>query len=341
MSSVTQNQPAPSPEIIFDTLNAFQRTAALRAAIQLDLFTAIAEGNTAVKSIAARIKASDKGTRILCDFLTVIGFLTKQSGQYGLTQDSATFLNRRSPAYLGSVADFLGDWSAAVDFHDIAAVVRKGGTVNSAGVVIEPDNPLWVNFARSMAPMMNLPAQLIAGIIGSSSGPKWKVLDIAAGHGLFGIAIANQNPNAQIVAVDWESVLTVAKENAQKAGVSSRYSTLPGSAFEVDFGTGYDIVLLTNFLHHFDVPTNESLLKKVHAALAPGGRAVTLEFIPNEDRVSPPIQATFSMMMLAGTTGGDAYTFSELDRMCRNAGFARNEMHELAPSPERVVVSYK
>ncbi len=62
---------------------------------------------------------------------------------------------------------------------------------------------------------------------------------------------------------------------------------LPGSAFDVEFGGPYDTVLLTNFLHHFDKPTCVSLLKKVRASLKPGGKAATLEFVPNEDRVSP------------------------------------------------------
>jgi len=136
-------------------------------------------------------------------------------------------------------------------------------------------------------------------------------------------------------------VLEVAKENAQRAGVAERYNTIPGSAFDVDFGSGYDIILLTNFLHHFDPPTNETLLRKVHAALADGGRAVTLEFVPNDDRVSPPDSAGFSMMMLTGTPSGDAYTFAELERMFTNAGFSRSTIHPLPPTFQQVVISEK
>jgi hypothetical protein len=93
-------------------------------------------------------------------------------------------------------------------------------------------------------------------------------------------------------------------------------------------------------LHHFDPATNEKLLRKVHAALAPAGIAITPEFIPNEDRISPQRDAMFSMQML-GTPAGDAYTYSELEKMFRNAGFARSEMRELAPYPQRLVVSTK
>src|SRR5437763_11159619 len=110
-----------------------------------------------------------------------------------------------------------------------------------------------------MAPMMMPAAQAIPEILGASGAAHCKVLDIAAGHGIFGIIMANKNPNAEIVAVDWPMVLQVAEENANKFGVGSRWKKLAGDAFTVDYGSGYDVVLLTNFLHHFDVPTCEKL----------------------------------------------------------------------------------
>ncbi len=320
-------------------MNSHQRTAALKGAIELDVFTGIGEGKTTADALAERAHASARGMRILCDYLAIIGLLTKQGNQYSLTPDSATFLDKRSPAYLGTAAIFLTNPFIMEANRDIAAVVRKGGTVTQNSVA--PDNPIWVDFARGMAPLMTPASLWIAGLVGAASGQKSKVLDIAAGHGRFGIAIAEQNPNAEIVALDWKAVLAVAKENAQAAGVAKRYRTIEGSAFDADFGSGYDLVLLTNFLHHFDPPTCEKLLRKVHAALVPGGRAVTLEFIPNEDRVSPPPAASFSMMMLTMTESGDAYTFAQFDRMFRNAGFASNTMHEHPQAPERVIISQK
>jgi ubiquinone/menaquinone biosynthesis C-methylase UbiE len=277
---------------------------------------------------------------VICDYLTVIGLLTKNNGHYGLTSDSAVFLDRKSPAYLGSVVDFLGklqDDDPA--FRDITGAVRKGGTVATDDGTVRPDNPIWVSFARSMAPMMTMPADLIARVVTAEGGAK-NVLDIAAGHGLFGIAVAKQNPGARITAVDWPRVLDVASENAAAAGITDRYQTRPGSAFDVEFGSGYDLVLLTNFLHHFDPKTCETLLRRLKDSMAPGGRVITLEFIPNPDRVSPPFHATFSLIMLATTGAGDAYTFAEFEQMFSNAGFARSELRELVPTPHRIVISH-
>ncbi len=337
MASSPQTQ-APSPALVFDTLQAYQRSVALRAGIDLNLFTAIAEGNHTLSSIAGRIKASEKGTRVLCDYLTMIGFLVKQNSDYTLTPDSAAFLNRQSPAYMGTMAKFLMSPRIADMFEDIIGVIRHGGALPSGDGALAPENPMWVEFARSMAPLMAMPSELIAQMFAGSKPVK--VLDISAGHGLYGIAFARHNPNAKVIGVDWANVLEVAKENAGKAGVADRYSTIPGSAFDVDFGSGYDIILIPNFLHHFDPSTNEKLLRKVHAALVPAGIVITPEFIPNEDRISPPRDAMFSMQML-GTPAGDAYTYSELETMFRHAGFARSELRELSPFPQRLVVSYK
>jgi len=278
--------------------------------------------------------------RILCDFLCIIGFLTKEENHYSLTPDSAMFLDKRSPAYMGGVTEFISAPMLTEPFKNLADAVRKGGTTMPAGGTVSHDNPIWVKFARAMAPMMALPAQLMMKLVDPAADRKLKILDIAAGHGLYGLAFAKNNPQATVVAVDWPNVLEVAKENAAAAGVADRYSTIGGSAFDVDYGKDYDLILITNFLHHFDPPTNEELLRKVHAALAEGGRAITLEFIPNEDRISPP-EASFSIQMLGGTEGGDAYTFPELEKMFANAGFSSSEMHPLPPSIQRAVISTK
>jgi len=330
----------PTPLLLFDTINAHQRTEAIKAAIELSLFSAIAGGNTSTKEIAQACGASERGTRILCDYLVIIGFLTKQEGNYALTPDSAMFLDKSSPAYMGTVIEFMLSPMLTDNFKDLTGVVKKGGSISDQAT-LAPDHPVWVKFARAMAPMMAMPSQLLAQLVDPTPNKRIRILDIAAGHGLFGLAFAKRNPQAEVTAVDWSNVLEVARENAQLAGVAERYQTRPGSAFDVDYGTGYDIVLLTNFLHHFDPETCEDLLRKVYGALADGGRAVTLEFVPNPDRVSPPQAAAFSLTMLVGTRGGDAYTFVELETMLRKAGFKQSEMHELPPTIQRVVISQK
>ena len=330
----------PNPESIFAALNAHQQTAALKAAIELDIFTAVGQGANTVAAITSRCQAAERGVRILCDYLVILGFLSKQAGRYSLTPDSAVFLDRRSPAYIGSAAGFLTMPIMLDRFRDLTAIVRKGGSLEDDRVTIEPNSPIWVEFARSMAPLQKIAAEGVASALNADAHEKWKVLDIAAGHGMYGVTIAKHNPNAEIYAVDWPSVLEVARENARAAGVSERVHPLPGNAFGIDFGSGYNVVLLTGFLHHFGPQAIETLLRKIHSALAPNGRVVTVEFVPNEDRVSPAVPAGFSLIMLSSTKDGDAYTFAEFDRMFRYAGFSSNELRP-GPGPQSFIISRK
>jgi len=328
----------PTPAIVFDNLTAYHRTAALRAAIELDIFRAVGDGPATAPVIAERCAASERGVRILCDYMVILGILAKEGAVYSHTPASAAFLDPRSPNCVASVARFLGDLEMLTAAQSLSSIVRQGRSSLPGQGTVEPNNPLWVQFARNMSPMMApMTGPLGRIVLDGSSGPM-RVLDIAAGHGLFGIELARQNPQAHIVALDWAQVLEVALENAETAGVTDRYELLAGSAFDLDFGGPYDVVLLTNFLHHFDKPTCVELLKKVRASMKPEGRAAALEFVPNEDRVTPPMAAAFSLTMLISTPAGDAYTFSELQSMYAQAGFTDITCHPVPRAPHTVVM---
>jgi ubiquinone/menaquinone biosynthesis C-methylase UbiE len=189
-----------------------------------------------------------------------------------------------------------------------------------------------------MAPFLGMMAGVLAPIVATPGHPQ-KVLDVAAGHGLFGLRVAQANPAATVYGTDWANVLSVAVENAAALGVSDRYHTIPGSAFDVDLGGGYDLVLVPNFLHHFDTATNTALLAKLRRVMTPGGTIAIVEFVPNEDRVSPPIPASFSLQMLGATEGGEAYTFKDLDAMLAAAGFSNRRAQSLEPTPQTLVLA--
>lgn len=339
-----QQMPAtpPSPVQIFNTVQGYQRAYALKAAVDLDVFTAIAKGSQTAAEIARACNASERGVRILVDSLVVMGFLTKAGNRYSLTPDTAFFLDSRSPAYLGLAFKFLLHPTQLAHFEHLGAAVRQGGSSNDDST-LAPNDPIWIEFAKGMAPIMFPAAQAIAGILAAELGsrPSAKVLDIAASHGLFGITVAKQLPKAHIYALDWANVLEVARENAGREGLAERYHLLPGSAFDVDYGAGFDAVLITNLLHHFEPSANEKMLKKAHAALNPGGQVIILEFVPNDDRISPPVPAMFSLTMLGNTPKGDAYTLAEYGVMCRNAGFEEPKLVALEPMPECLVVARK
>lgn len=331
--------PQPTPARFFQAVNSYQQSAAIKTSIELGVFTAIGSGCDTAEALAARCHTSVKGMRVLCDYLVIHEFLTKEGNRYGLSPDAAAFLDKNSRMYVGGIVGFMLLPQMVGAFDNLTAVVRKGGTVMNTGGTMAYEHPVWKDFARSMVPLMIPAAEGIAGIVKADSGAPMRVLDLAAGHGIFGITIARHNPHAQIHAVDWTPVLEIAREHATASGVADRWHAIEGSAFEVEFGVDYDLALITNFHHHFSPPTIETLMRKVHGALKPEGLAVTLEFVPNDDRVTPPEAASFSMMMLGTTEEGDAYTFAEYQTMFQNSGFAHNRLQRIEGSPQVVIVS--
>ena len=218
---------APSADLIMDLAFAFQKTYALRAAVELDLFTAIGQGVDTVSALAEARGVSDRGARILCDFLVTCTLLSKHADRYSLTPSSTAFLDRRSPAFFGTALQFL---TLPEMMQGAAATVEivRAGTLPTGEGALEPEHPMWVSFAQSMAGFMGLPAMLTAKLAPLPTDRESKVLDIAAGHGEFGIAIARSFPNARIVALDWPSVLDVARSRAADAGVANRFDGLAG-----------------------------------------------------------------------------------------------------------------
>lgn len=327
-----------SPQPLLDAVMGHFQTSAIKAAVELDLFTAIGEGARDAPAIAKRTGAAARGIEILADYLTVLGFLEKTGSGYGLAPSTATFLDRRSPAFMGDIHRFMAaPEMLKLTLGDPAGFVRNGGSIGLANLA--PEDPIWVDFARYMAPLAGMVARATAGHLAQRPPAPGRILDIAAGHGLYGISLARQFPEAEVTALDWGNVLTVARENAAAAGLGDRYKTLTGSAFDVAFGGPYDLVVMPNFLHHFDEPTCIGLLRKAQGALAKSGRIAIVEFVPAEDRTSPPMPARFAYVMLATTPAGTAYPASALRRMLAEAGFGPPEIVPLAPSPQTLLVA--
>ncbi|MBL6459266.1 methyltransferase domain-containing protein [Belnapia sp. T6] len=329
----------PTPQLFVDAVLAYQKTAAIRAAVEIGLFAAIGPTGADAEAIAAQVGASTRGVRILCDYLTVLGFLEKSGTVWYQAPVTRTFIDPGSPTSMASIIRFLaGPELLRLFLEDPAGYIRRGGSEGLANTT--PDDPIWVTFAESMTPFTIAAAKATAAHVAAWPAPPRLVLDVAAGGGMFGISVAQACAGASVVAVDWSDVVAVADRNADQAGVGERYRTLAGDAFSVNWGSGYDLVLLPNILHHFDHASCVAMLRRVRDSLAPGGRAAIIEFVPDSDRVAPPIPASFAFMMVATTQHGDAFTEVEYVAMAREAGLRAETAVSLAPSPERLIELY-
>lgn len=291
---------------------AYERTFALRTAIELDLFTRIGRGVDSIPALAKETRASERGLRVLCDNLAVHQHLVKESKRYQLTLNSRVYLSKDSPAYFGSAIQFLASDTYIEAFSDLTRSVKRGRS--------RSQKTNWPDFARCMSPLAPATAEFMAKAMQVDSAGPIQILDVAAGHGLYGLALAARNPEAEIYALDERQVLRVAAKNARRAGVEKRFHRIPGDAFKVGFGGPYDVAITGNIAHHLEPGANIELFRKCRAALKPKGKLVVLDFVVNDDRVSPPAEASFAIHLFA-TGSCDVYTFREYRRMLRAAGF--------------------
>jgi 2-polyprenyl-3-methyl-5-hydroxy-6-metoxy-1,4-benzoquinol methylase len=197
----------------------------------------------------------------------------------------------------------------------------------------------FAEFVEGLFPMSYQAAQTVGKHLGLPKATRTvSVLDIGAGSGVWGIALAHQSPHVTVRAVDWPRVLQVTSAIAQQHGVADRLQTAPGDLLEADFGTGHQVATIGHILHSEGRDRSRRLLRKTFKALAPGGTIVISEFVPKDDRTGPPTPLLFAVNMLIHTEAGDTFTFKEIAGWLEEAGF-KNARQLEAPAPSPLILA--
>jgi SAM-dependent methyltransferase len=315
-------QPPLEPSAIFDTLTAFWKTSALKAGLDLDLFTRIGQGLRTRDELARAAGASPRGVAIIADALCGLGFLAKEDGRYSLPP-VAEFLRSDSPAFLGGFHRFLTSEYLWTAFGRVTEAARAGRSQIGANA-LTPENPAWQVFAESTAASARAETPALVELA-RAKRPGLRILDVASGSGEYGISVARESQGARLTYLDWPNVLQVALRHAAAAGLKP--DTIPGDALQVDWGGPHDVIVASHFLHHFNPEDCRRICRKARAALAPEGVFITQEFVPDEGRAAReeeaaggPFPLLFAVTMLVTTDEGNAYTLGELRGFLADAG---------------------
>lgn len=308
-------------------------TLIIQAAVQHRVFDLLDESPKTIKELAKKSGASERGLRAIANALVGFNFLSRQGDRYRLTPESAAFLVSTKPGYLGALYHHMSR-QILPKWMQLPNVVRSG---KPADLVNEPKRgaEFFAQFVEAIFPMSYLPARALAEHLKiAKTKTALSILDIAAGSGVWGIALAEQSPLVSISAVDWPEVLKVTKKVAKQRGLGGRLKTIPGDLLKVDFGTGHQVATLGHILHSEGRDRSRQLLRKVFKALAPGGTIAIAEFVANDTRTGPPTALIFAVNMLVNTTAGDTYTFAEMSQWLREAGFEKpRQLDAGGPSP--------
>jgi 2-polyprenyl-3-methyl-5-hydroxy-6-metoxy-1,4-benzoquinol methylase len=309
----------------------------LEAALNFRLFDLLDQSPKTVQELAAQTGASARGLTAILNALVGLELLARWGSRYALTPESASFLVSTKPAYHGG---FFQHMTRQVLPHwmQLTEAVRTGRPVvrgNDEATGAE----FFADFVEGLFPLSYRAAQALGGHLGiPESTKRISVLDIGAGSGVWGIALAHQSPHVTVQAVDWPRVLQVTKAIARRHGVGDRLETSAGDLLEADFGAGHHVATIGHILHSEGRERSRQLLRKTFKALAPGGTIVISEFLPNNDRTSPPTPLIFAVNMLVHTEAGDTFTFTEIAGWLKEAGFKNPRLLE-APAPSPLILA--
>lgn len=330
---VTTTQPV-TPERILQLAWGYAPPLILEAAIRHRIFDELDNGPMSLPELHEATGTSARGLSAIVNALVGLGFLSKdESDNYALTPESAAFLVSHKPGFQGGIIrhtseHLLPKW---IQLNEIVATGKPARAVNHQDVGTEFFQgfvadlfPMNYPIARELAAHLNL--HLAAEPVG--------VLDLAAGSGVWSIAIAQSSRAVRVTAVDWPGVLPVTRAMTKRFGLADRYTFVEGDLHDAAFGSGHSVAVLGHILHSEGVDRSKELLAKTYRALAHGGTIAIAEFLVNADRTGPLGGLIFAINMLVNTDNGDTFSFEEISDWLLEAGFENPRLLNVhGPSP--------
>jgi 3-hydroxy-5-methyl-1-naphthoate 3-O-methyltransferase len=334
--------PAPplTPERIMQFAWGYAPPLIIEAAIRHRVFDVLDSGPKTVGEVREETGASERGLASIMNALVGLNLLAKDGdSRFSLTPESAAFLVSTKPGFQGGLIRHCSDqlipkWLA---LNEIVATGKPLQAVNEQA----SGSDFFQKFVNDIFPMSYPGAQALAHhLITNGSNRPIRVLDLAAGSGVWGIALAQGSAHVQVTAVDWPDVLPVTRNTVARFGLSDRFSFVAGDLLETDFGRGHNVATLGHILHSEGVERSRALLAKTFESLAPGGTIAIAEFLVNRDRSGPQNALLFAVNMLVVTEKGGTYSFEEISSWLSEAGFTDARTLD-APGPSPLILATK
>jgi SAM-dependent methyltransferase len=330
--------PSVTPERILQLAWAFAPPLVIEAAMRHRVFDVLATQPLALDALARATGTSSRGLGAIVDVLVGLGLLARDdAGRFALTAESSAFLVSGRPAFVGGLFRHASDQLLPNWLH-LTEIVGGGKPARSLGAA-ETSAAFFADFVEDIFPLSYPAARVLRDALGLAdvSAPV-SVLDLGAGSGVWGIALAQASPHVTVRAVDWPDVLPVTRRVFDRFGLADRLTTVGGDLADADFGTGHQVATIGQILHSEGIERSRALLRRTHAALAPGGTVAIAEFLVDADRRGPMNGLIFAVNMLVNTEAGGTYSFEEIAGWLTEAGFG--DPRQLpAPGPSPLILA--
>ncbi len=298
-------------------LGYYWESKVLLTAVKLDVFGMLAGRAGTTKDVAQRLQADPKATGVLLNALVSIGLLRKEGGRYTNAPEAQEYLVKDSPTYAGHLLLLQdAEWD---NWGKLESVVRTGRSpVKDHLFRTDPrlaENVLMVLHRVALQHAPTLAKQI--DLSGSRT-----LLDLGGGAGTHAMAFCQAYPNLAATVFDLPETLPTTERLIKEVGLEGRIRLCSGDFNRDDVGGPYDAVLMSDILHYQGAEANAALVRKVHGALASGGRLVIKDRFLDESGTSPAWTAVFAVHILVNTEKGRCYTMAEAIQWLKDAGFA-------------------
>jgi C-methyltransferase len=333
--------PGPTRPALFAMMLAYKQTAVLRTAVELGVFDVLSGGPADAGAVADRLGADPRAVRLLLNALAALKLLDASSQGYELSSGARAYLVPGEPGYVGDMIKVMAstwEWDA---LKTLPEAVRHGGTVLDQHAET-PEYQYWQDFAAHAGAVARPTAETAADALRgwASARDRLRVLDMACGHGLYGFTLAQQHPQAEVWSLDWPSVLPVTRGHAERLGVADRMHEIPGDMFTAPLGGPYDVVMITNVLHHFSARRSTELIRRAARVTAVDGKIVLVGFtLDDRPPALDPEPHLFSILMLIWTFEGEVHTVPAYRRMLAAGGFSKAQVLTVSSLPLRVIIA--
>jgi len=336
-----------TPEHILQIGMGFWASKTLLSAVELELFTVLGDDARTADEIAATLDLHSRSQYDFLDALVALGLLGRDGdgpdAVYRNTPETALFLDRRSPAYVGGILEmanarlygFWGSLTEALHTGQPQNEIKSGAPGLFEGVYAEPER-LQV-FLDGMQGVQLGAFSTLCDVLDLSTHSRF--CDIGGANGTLAAMIAAANPHLSGVTFDLPPVAPIAEANLVRHSVGDRVEVVVGDFFADDFPPA-DVYFMGNILHDWDEAQKRLLIEKAYAGLPSGGVLVAIENVIDDERRVNAFGLLMSLNMLIELPGGFDYTGAQFDGWAKAAGFARTEVRPLA-GPSSAAIAYK